>query len=57
MTQSEQVAHFSHDLDALVDRYADEYDLDYASIVGILQMKQWLLCHEATQQDATEGAD
>ncbi|HEX2898832.1 MAG TPA: hypothetical protein VHS96_03835 [Bacteroidia bacterium] len=57
MTQSEQVAHFSHDLDALVDRYADEYDLDYASIVGILQMKQWLLCHEATQHEAPGAMD
>lgn len=51
MDHTEQIMRFSNDLDALVDRYADEYDLPYASIVGSLQMKIHLLCVEAGERD------
>lgn len=44
MTQKEQIDHFATELDALVDRFAEEYDLPYASVVGVLQLKIVLLC-------------
>lgn len=37
--QSEQINHLDHELDALILRFVLEYDLPYASIVGVFQMK------------------
>ena len=47
MDQTTQIQHFCNDLDKLIDRYASEFDLNYASIIGALQMKSYLLCQEA----------
>lgn len=47
MDANEQVKQFADDLDNLVDRYRDEYDLNYAAVVGALFMKAHLLCDEA----------
>lgn len=47
MPPKTQIQHFCNDLDALIDRYASEFDLNYASIIGALQMKTHLLCQEA----------
>jgi hypothetical protein len=47
MSDKEQIDHFANDLDALVKRYSEEYDIPYASVVGVLQMKAWLLCADA----------
>lgn len=47
MDQTTQIQHFCNDLDKLIDRYASEFDLPYAAIVGSLQMKSYLLCQEA----------
>lgn len=47
MDQTTQIQHFCNDLDALIDRYAANFDLNYASIIGALQMKSYLLYHEA----------
>jgi len=50
MTEKEQTDHFADDLDKLVDRYRSEYEITYASIVGVLQMKSHLLCEEASDR-------
>lgn len=42
-------------LDALIDRVRDEYDMSYASVVGVLQMKIHTLLHEA--EDEAEDRD
>lgn len=47
MDQTTQIQAFCNDLDALIDRYAANFDLNYASIIGALQMKSYLLYHEA----------
>lgn len=47
MDQTTQIQAFCNDLDKLIDRYASEFDLNYASIIGALQMKSHLLCQEA----------
>ena len=47
MTDREQIDHFANDLDALVERYSHEYDMTYAAVLGILQMKIHSLCQEA----------
>lgn len=51
MTHKEQTEAFSNDLDALIDRYRQEFDLSYAIVVGVLNMKIWLLCAEATEDE------
>lgn len=47
MSEIEQIDHFSNELDALVNRFRDEYDISYASVIGILHMKAHTLCGEA----------
>lgn len=46
-----QIQHFSDDLDRLIDRYREEYDLSYAAVVGSLHMKIHLLCSEAEERE------
>lgn len=50
MTEKDQTDHFANDLDKLVDRYRSEYEISYASVVGVLQMKIHLLCSEAEER-------
>jgi hypothetical protein len=51
MTEKEQTDHFADELDRLVDRFRSEYDLSYAVVVGVLQMKAWLLCSETSERE------
>jgi len=51
MSESEQIQHFADEIDKLVDRYRSEYEIAYASITGVLQMKIHLLCQEASDRD------
>lgn len=51
MDEKSQTEHFADDLDKLVNRYRSEYDIQYASLVGVLQMKIHLLCQEAEQRE------
>lgn len=47
MDEQEQITHFANDIDALVERYRDEYDMMYSSFIGVFQMKSYLLMGEA----------
>ncbi len=47
MDQKEQQVAFSNELESLIDRFRSEYDLTYASIVGVLQITAYLLCRES----------
>ena len=49
MDEKDQTRHFADEIDKLVERYRSEYDIQYASIVGVLHMKIHLLCQEAEQ--------
>ena len=51
MTTNEQIKAFAHDVDQLVDRYRQEFDLTYAVVVGVLTMKATLLCGERPEED------
>lgn len=50
VSEQEQISHLGNDIDALVDRYRQEYDMSYASVVGVLEMKIFLLCSEASER-------
>lgn len=57
MPPATQLQHFCNDLDALIDRYASEYDLSYASMIGALEMKSHLLCQEALDNHNDDRED
>ena len=50
MTDKEQTDAFADDLDKLVERYRNEYEISYAQVIGTLQMKSWLLSSEADER-------
>lgn len=52
MTDSEQIQAFDDDLDRLINRYRNEFEMTMASVVGTLQFKMYLLMREAEK-----GAD
>ena len=49
MTHEEQVTAFEFDIEALIQRYSQEFDLDYPSVIGILQMQVVALCNESRE--------
>lgn len=54
MNDPEQTKAFADDLDKLVERYRAEFDMTYASVIGVLQMKSFLLCEEAADRSEEE---
>jgi hypothetical protein len=55
MDRKQQVEHFANDLNGLIERYRQEYDLTYADILAALQMRQWMLCQEIYGPKEKEG--
>lgn len=56
MTESEQIQAFADDLDKLVGRYCDEFDLCTASAIGVLAFKMHTLMAHAVKKHE-EGED
>lgn len=54
MSDSEQTKAFADELDNLVERYRSEFDITFAQVVGVLHMKAFLLCEEASNRDPDE---
>ena len=57
MTQEEQIDHLENDIDALINRYKDEFDLTHPTLIGVLQMKCHLLMYEAVCAYDNEDGD
>lgn len=64
MDSREQTRRFAAALDALVDQYRSEFDLTFAEVVGVLQIKSHLLCAECAEgatgdedEDEDEGRE
>jgi hypothetical protein len=59
MTERDQIQAFADDLDKLVGRYCDEFDLTTASAVGVLAFKMHnLMAHaQKNQEDEDEGLE
>lgn len=55
MTDAEQVKHLGDEIDRVIDRVRAEYDMTYASVVGVLEMKKHLLCAEAAEKGEAES--
>jgi hypothetical protein len=43
MDQQEQQRAFANDIRAVIDRYGNEFDMTYASLVGILEIEKAFL--------------
>lgn len=56
MNDKEQIYQFGNELDNLVDRFRQEYEMSYAAIVGTLHIKAHLLCSEAAEDEPEESA-
>ena len=48
--QGRQIQQLADEVDKLISRFADEYDLSYAAAIGVLQMKIHNLCQQAADQ-------
>lgn len=55
MTDREQIDHFAHELDKLIDRFRLEYHIPYAAVVGTLQIKIHALCDEGLRDENKEA--
>jgi hypothetical protein len=51
MDHRDQISAFATDLDRLIDRYLDEFDLTYAALIGVLTLKQQQLCAACNRSD------
>lgn len=51
MSESDQIKQLGDEVDKIINRAREEYDITYAAVVGVLQMKIHLLCEEAQDQD------
>lgn len=49
-----QIESLGNDLDRLIDRYVDEYDLPVATIIGVLQFKVTLLAIDSIEAGKEE---
>ena len=54
MSRIQQVAAFANDLDNLIDRYEQEFDLTYVEVIGVLHLKTHLMCRDAEEDDEGE---
>jgi hypothetical protein len=46
-----QTIQFANELDKLIERFAHEWDLEYAQVVGVLMTKIFLLIEQAKNED------
>tara|TARA_R110000803_G_scaffold209965_2_gene280557 strand:- start:14270 stop:14425 length:156 start_codon:yes stop_codon:yes gene_type:complete len=51
MTQEQQQAAFQKELDDLIDRYREEFDLTYPSLVGVLYLTANMAANEREEED------
>ena len=51
MNTGEQIDAFEKELDFLIDRYCDEFDLPLASVIGILHLKMYEITASAYEED------
>ncbi len=56
MSPDEQSQAFCEDLDALVNRYIDEFDLAYIDIIGALELKKFEIC-EIVREEAIVNSE
>lgn len=56
MTDKEQITAFAGELDNLVSRYEQEFNLSVAGTIGVLQLKIHAICIAANEDDDDDAA-
>ena len=56
MTEKEQIAHLRADIERVIERYRSEYEITYASFVGVLHVAAFELLHRAHNEDDSDSA-
>lgn len=54
MSEQERVQHFADDLDSLIERYRQEYDIMLTSVVGVLTLQVHYLLSDVYHKDAED---
>ena len=57
MTQRQQQDLFSEELSRLVDRFAGEFELSYASVIGCIELEKAKLLNELLNPELYEEED
>jgi len=50
MSEEEQLKCLANDVDALINRYREEFNISYATVVAVLTFKTHMMCQEAARQ-------
>jgi hypothetical protein len=51
MDTGDQITQFENEVEAVIVRFRQEYELPYAAMIGSLALKQHELCQEAIDSD------
>lgn len=51
MNSNDQIIALESDLNKLIDRYRAEFEMPYAAVVGVLQLKVVLLCNKVERKE------
>jgi len=54
MKEKDQIGHFDDDMDKLISRYTDEFDLSLASMIGVLMCKVYELITNSDNDEEDE---
>ena len=53
MTEQETINAFSNEIEKVINRFAHEFDIPYASAIGVLHIAAQRLCREAINTEET----
>ena len=56
MDEKEQIKHLRDDLERLIQRYRSEYEITYASVIGVLHVTAFELLYQAHAEDDSGSA-
>lgn len=54
MSSNEQIEHLTNDLEKVIRRYRSEYNLSYASVVGVIEILKLAIVQEAFDDEESE---
>jgi len=60
MKHEDRLEHLGNQLDSLIERFRLEYDVTFAELISVLEMKKFFLCMEVSDEvddDDDDDAD
>jgi hypothetical protein len=52
MKHTDQITAFAAEIDRVVERFRDEFEIPVVSVIGVFQLKQHLLLKELAEDDS-----